>query len=59
VAVDLVPVKPLQRAVGLAEIKADAALAGIPLLKQSRLSVMPLEKKAFDRILRLGGTRLS
>ena len=42
----------------LAEIKADAALAGIPLVKQSRLSVMPIEKRAFDRILKKGGTKL-
>ena len=53
VAVDLVPVKPLARAVALAEIKADRALAGIPLVRQGRLSVMPLEPDAFDRIVEL------
>ena len=58
VVVDLVPVKALATPVELATIKADRALAGIPLVKQSRLSVMPLEKKAFDRILKLGGTKL-
>jgi predicted RNA-binding protein with PUA-like domain len=52
--VDLAPVRPLARPVGLAEIKDDPALAGIPLVKQSRLSVMPLPKQAFDRILRMG-----
>ncbi len=56
--VDLKPVKALKQPVGLAEIKADAALAEIPLVRQSRLSVMPLDKKAFDRILKLGGTTL-
>jgi predicted RNA-binding protein with PUA-like domain len=52
--VDLAPVRPLARPVGLAEIKDDPKLAGIPLVKQSRLSVMPLPKQAFDRILRMG-----
>jgi predicted RNA-binding protein with PUA-like domain len=52
-AVDLVPLKPLARPVTLAEIKADRALAGIPLVRQSRLSVMPLEESAFERIVEL------
>ena len=58
VVVDLAPVKPLKHPVTLAEIKADAALAEIALVKQSRLSVMPLQKRAFDRILKKGGTKL-
>ena len=57
VVVDLAPLKPLERPVGLAEIKTDRKLAGIALVKQSRLSVMPIEKRHFDRILQLGGTR--
>jgi predicted RNA-binding protein with PUA-like domain len=39
--------------VGLDEIKAEPALAGIALLRQSRLSVMPLAKGEFDAVLRL------
>jgi predicted RNA-binding protein with PUA-like domain len=58
VAVDLSPVEPLARPVGLAEIKADRSLAEIPLVTLSRLSVMPLDARAFERILALGGTRL-
>ena len=58
VVVDLAPVKPLKQPVTLAEIKADAALAEIALVKQSRLSVMPIQKRAFDRILKKGGTKL-
>jgi len=58
VVVDLVPVKPLVQAVTLAQVKADAALAKIPLVTQSRLSVMPIEKSAFDHILKLGKSRL-
>ncbi len=56
--VDLAPVAALARPVPLAVIKADGALREIPLVKQSRLSVMPLEPAAFQRILELGGTRL-
>jgi len=56
--VDLAPLKPLKRPVGLAEIKADPELQDIPLVRQSRLSVMPLERRAFERILELSGTRL-
>ena len=58
VVVDLEPVVPFERAVPLSEIKADPKLRGIALVRRSRLSVLPLEKSAFDRILRLGKTRL-
>mgnify|MGYP000853277524 CR=1 FL=1 len=55
VAVELKPIAPLSRPVTLTQIKAEPALAGIPLLRQSRLSVMPLEPAAFKRIVALGG----
>ena len=55
VVVDLAPLKPLSRPVTLAEIKADARFAEIPLVTHSRLSVMPIPKPAFDRIVSLGG----
>ncbi len=58
VVVDVEPVVPFERAVPLSEIKADPKLRGIALVRRSRLSVLPLEKSAFDRILRLGKTRL-
>jgi predicted RNA-binding protein with PUA-like domain len=54
VVVDLVPVKKLARPVTLAEVKAARALRDIPLVRQSRLSVMPLEKAAFDAIVKMG-----
>jgi predicted RNA-binding protein with PUA-like domain len=54
VVVDLKPVRPLARPVTLAAVKAEPALRDIPLVRQSRLSVMPLEKPAFDRIVKLG-----
>lgn len=54
VSVELKAVSSLPRAVTLEAIKTDKALAGIPLLRQSRLSVMPLKKSEFDRIVSLG-----
>ncbi len=54
VVVDLEPVKPLKNPVPLQVIKADKTLAKIPLVTQSRLSVMPLDKDAFDYIVKLG-----
>ena len=57
-AVDLEPAKALAKPVTLAEIKADASLRGIPLVRQSRLSVMPLPAQGFERILALGNTKL-
>ena len=43
--------KPLMRPLSLAEIKADTALRGLPLVKQSRLSVMPVGRAEFEHIL--------
>lgn len=51
--VDLVPVKALKRPVTLAEIKAAPSLAKIALVRQSRLSVLPLLPAEFDEIVRL------
>src|SRR5208283_3145579 len=53
--VDLVPVRALKKPASLETIKADKALKAIPLLKNSRLSVMPLTREQFDQVLRLGG----
>ena len=44
--------------VTLKVIKADPKLVDVALVKQSRLSVMPIEKRHFDRILELGGTKV-
>jgi predicted RNA-binding protein with PUA-like domain len=54
-AVDLVPVKPLPKPVTLGEIKAKPALKNIALVRQSRLSVMPLTAKDFATIVRMAG----
>ncbi|MCF3649223.1 EVE domain-containing protein [Synoicihabitans lomoniglobus] len=55
VAVQLKPQVELPHPVSLEQIKGTPALAEIALLKQSRLSVMPLRKPEFDRILKMGG----
>jgi predicted RNA-binding protein with PUA-like domain len=54
--VDLVPVKPLQNPVTLDVVKPDESLAGMPLLRNSRLSVQPVTAAQFQRILKLGKT---
>jgi predicted RNA-binding protein with PUA-like domain len=51
--VDLVPAKPLKKSVTLAAIKTAPALKDIALLKQSRLSVMPLTAEEYAVILKL------
>jgi predicted RNA-binding protein with PUA-like domain len=56
--VDLVPVRALKKPVGLETIKADKVLKAIPLLKNTRLSVMPLTREQFERVLRLGEERV-
>ncbi|WP_133271828.1 EVE domain-containing protein [Hymenobacter radiodurans] len=54
VAVALRPHQPLPKPVSLAAIKLDARLSQIGLLRQSRLSVMPLRSEEFDVVLELG-----
>ncbi|MSU45897.1 MAG: EVE domain-containing protein [Lacunisphaera sp.] len=54
VAVELAPVAPLARPVTLARIKAEVALQVIALVRQSRLSVMPLKPAEFARLKKLG-----
>lgn len=52
--VDLAAVKPLARPVTLREIKGNSRLKGIPLVRQSRLSVMPLGEPEFREIVNMG-----
>ena len=51
--VDIAPVKPLRRSVTLREIKGNSRLKGIPLVRQSRLSVMLLAEPDFREILKM------
>ena len=54
VAVDLTPVEPLPQPVTLAQIKAEASLKEIALVRISRLSVQPLKAAEFAKIKKLG-----
>ena len=56
--VDLKPVKAMVEPVTLEQIKAESKLSEIALIKQSRLSVMPLRAPEFRRILQLGQTKI-
>ena len=56
--VDLVPIKPLEKPVTLAELRQDAAFAEMQILNRPRLSVMPVSAPHFRRILKLGQTKL-
>lgn len=56
-AVELKPVRPFVEPVALSQIKADPALRDLPLLKQSRLSVLPVAPTEFKRLLHLGQTK--
>ena len=55
-AVDLAPVKALKRPVPLHEIKSNRQLRQMILVRQSRLSVMPVASAEFETILGMGGT---
>jgi predicted RNA-binding protein with PUA-like domain len=51
VAVEVEPVRPLAKPVTLAEMKAEPALAGMEMLRQSRLSVSPVSDEQWKTIL--------
>jgi predicted RNA-binding protein with PUA-like domain len=54
VAVDLVPHHSLRKSVTLVDIKNEPLLAQIGLIRQGRLSVMPLQAAEFDKIVEMG-----
>ena len=53
-AVDLAPSKSLRRSVTLRQIKSAPQLKGIQLIRQSRLSVMPVTAAEFRAIVHMG-----
>lgn len=53
VAVDLKVSRKLKRPITLAELKSEDPLSEMKMLKQSRLSVSPLQKEEFDYILKM------
>jgi len=55
--VDLAPVRSVAKPVTLREIKGNSRLKGIPLIRQSRLSVMPLAEPQFREIVNMAEGR--
>jgi predicted RNA-binding protein with PUA-like domain len=55
-AVELTPVKSIEPPVKIDQIKQEARLRDVPLLKNSRLSVMKLTKEQFETVLELAKT---
>ncbi|WP_439490662.1 EVE domain-containing protein [Algoriphagus sp.] len=53
-AVKLKVKRALKKPVTLVDIKAEDRLSGLPMLKQSRLSVLPVGKEEFDVLLKMG-----
>jgi predicted RNA-binding protein with PUA-like domain len=49
--VDIEPVEQFENEVTLQDIKADDFFEGLKLIKQTRLSVMPVSNAHFDKIL--------
>lgn len=56
--VDLAPVRALAQPVSLAALKADRQLKTLPLIKQSRLSVSPVNETQAQRLLELGKIKM-
>jgi predicted RNA-binding protein with PUA-like domain len=50
-AVEIKPVKKVKKPVTLQDVKANHALANIALVRQSRLSVIPLTKDEYEEVL--------
>lgn len=55
--VDVEPVVSVKAPVTLEAIRGEPDLAEIQLLKRSRLSVVPISREHFDRILKMGKTK--
>ena len=56
VAVDVKTKKTLKNPITLKQIKKEKKLSHLALVKQGRLSVMPIDKISWDLICKLGGT---
>jgi predicted RNA-binding protein with PUA-like domain len=57
VTVDVAAVEPVKQAVTLAAIKADPAFADFKLVRQSRLSVVPVSDEHWKRILKMSAAK--
>jgi len=54
VVVEFEPVQQFKKPVTLAMLKADERFANVSLVRQGRLSVLPIKREEFDLILGLG-----
>jgi predicted RNA-binding protein with PUA-like domain len=57
-AVEVAPIAPLAKEVTLAQMKADAKLSQMAVVRKSRLSVSPVTPVEFTHVLSLGKTKL-
>lgn len=55
--VDVKAVRPFEQPVTLADIKAEPSLSNLALVRQSRLSVLPVEKAEWRQICKMGKTK--
>ena len=55
--VDLKALMPVPNPVSLAQVKEDPELNHLGLVRQSRLSVLPVDEAAWKRICKLGGVK--
>jgi predicted RNA-binding protein with PUA-like domain len=55
VAVKVQPVKPLAKPVSLKAIKAEPRLSELPMIRQSRLSVVPIEPDQWQVLMEMAG----
>jgi predicted RNA-binding protein with PUA-like domain len=58
VVVDVEPVQPLKRALGLAELKADDVLRAMSFVRMPRVAVQRVADEEWQRVLELSGTKL-
>ena len=58
VAVDVRAIKSLPTPVTLEQIKKEKKLSHIPLIKQGRLSVMPIDSLSYKLLCKMGGIKL-
>jgi predicted RNA-binding protein with PUA-like domain len=56
-AVNLVPVKALAKPVSLETLKSDKEFKGMVLLTHSRLSVSPVTREQYERLMALAGMK--
>lgn len=57
IAVDIKPVRRLPKPVSLTDIRANGKLRNLLLVRQSRLSVMPVSKEDFEEIVKMSGKK--